>query len=163
MSAAKIILDSLLPTSGPWEADERGIIVLTVMPDVVVNIVEDETMEEVHFLSAAGYPDAEGGTTVELDSADAGEGVVTVYMAEQTGLVMVLRTVSRQRLNERAFLKELTGHVNFTRMLAARLAPTAPEGAAIVDEHDKANWLPCLANAVEAPAPHESAPRATEA
>ena len=99
-----------MPTLGPWQADERGVIVLSVMPDVVVNIVEDETAEEVHLFSAAGYASADDATSVELRSEDAGEGLVSVNMAEQTGLVMALRTLPRRELNEQAFVRELAGH-----------------------------------------------------
>ncbi len=159
MSAAKIILDSLMPTLGPWQADERGVIVLSVMPDVVVNIVEDETAEEVHLFSAAGYASGDDATSVELRSEDAGEGLVSVNIAEQTGLVMALRTLPRRELNEQAFVRELAGHVNFTRALAARLSPAAPQGgqAVAVAEDGATNWITCLASEGEAETDSEAA------
>jgi len=147
VSAAKIILDSVMPTLAPWQADERGVIVLTVLPDVVVNVVEDETSEEVHFFSAAGYPDGREAVSLGVCGEVIGEGKVSVHMAQQTGLIMALRTLARRQLNEQVFVKELGGHVQFTRALAAVLSPTRADGApgTAPDDGDATTWLPCEA------------------
>ena len=146
MSVAKLLLDSLLATIGPWHPNERGALVLTVAPDVIVNFVEDETAEEVHIFSAAGYLLGDDAVAVELDSDSAGQGHFSVHVAQRSGLVVTLRTLQRAQLDEPTFCRELAGHVTAARALASVLSESRPDD----DQDDEpARWLPCPMDATQ--------------
>jgi len=121
MSAARLLLDSMLAAQGPWVADDRGVIVLTVGNDVIVNVIEDETAEEIHIFSAAGYLHGSSAMRVELAPELAGEGYFSVRLVRPSGLVVPHRTLARAQLDGVSFCKELSCHVSATRALADAL------------------------------------------
>jgi hypothetical protein len=128
MSAVRILLDSLVPQHAPWTADERGIYVLTVLPDVVVNLEDQPTTEQVRMFSAAGRlgpeDDFEGDIAMTTTSS---EGKVALWIAEPSGLVVAQRALECRRLDARAFVEELSSHVRLTREVAASLPPERAE------------------------------------
>ena len=148
MSAVKQLLDTQLAPIGPWDRDQRGCVVLTVGRDVVVNIAEDESSEVVHIFSAAGYFLGADPFAVELSSDAAGEGRFSVYVAQRSGLILMLRTLERSQLDELTFRRELACHVTAARTLAPVLSESPFESdSSPADE--PVRWLACPLDTAE--------------
>ncbi|MDO9437350.1 hypothetical protein [Hydrogenophaga sp.] len=147
MSMAAYFLDKLLPMGDGWVPDERGAFVLSVLPDVVVNIIEDPAAMQLHFLSAVG--EAGSGDVVVDGGAErpGSRGRKRVLYAQETGLVTALRTVEMTGLDESEFTAELGAHVAFARVLGSALAAANPpsDDALPAAFHGVSNWLECEA------------------
>lgn len=126
MSMTSHLLDQLLPVKGGWAPDERGAYVLSVLPDVVVNLIEDPATMELHFLSAVGEAGDEEVIVEGAAEAPDSRGRKRVLIAEETGLVTALRTVDMLGLDGAAFTEELGAHVAFARVLGEALAVANP-------------------------------------
>lgn len=126
MSMTSRLLDQVLPLQGGWMPDERGAYVLSVLPDVVVNLIEDPAAMELHFLSAVGEAGDEDVVVEGAAEALHARGRKRVLIAEETGLVTALRTVDMLGIDEAAFTEELGAHVAFARVLGAALAAANP-------------------------------------
>ncbi|QHE85149.1 hypothetical protein [Hydrogenophaga sp. BPS33] len=143
------LLDQLLPRAGGWVPDERGTFVLSVLPDVVVNIVEDPSAMQIHFLSAVGEA---GSHSVTVDGGTEEpqpvRGRKRVLVAEETGLVTALRTVDAVGLDEAAFTAELGAHVTFARQLAVALSEANPpsDDGVLEPSGVVSTWFECVAN-----------------
>ena len=147
MSMTAYFLNKLLPVADGWVPDERGTFVLSVLPDVVVNIIEDPAAMQLHFLSAVGEA---GGDDVVVDGGaeePGSRGRKRVLVAQETGLVTALRTVEITGLDESEFMAELGAHVAFARVLGAALSTANPSSDDDFPTafHGVSNWLECEA------------------
>src|SRR5678816_1808419 len=131
MNAIRIVLGDLFGGDAtPWLANGDEVFVLTVDDDVIVNLCEDETASLVHLFSAPGY--ARPGALVAApampeDDRDTPEVASKALVHEDSGIVMVVRTMPRQRFDGVRFPEELQRHVAACRAWSAALSPTPVE------------------------------------
>lgn len=137
MSAVKILLDDLT-NAGPactWEPDAHGDYLLTVEGDVVLSIHESPYSDEVSFYSSPGYLWAADwlkgmDTQWRVDVAEpGGEPDVrqTLTVDPQTGVVVLVRTWQRARLDSVRFRGELESSARLHRLWAGLLPETPDE------------------------------------
>jgi hypothetical protein len=131
MNAVDAVLGDLFDTTAaPWRADDSAWSVVTVDDDVIVNIAEDETASLVHLFSAPGYAARGEDLTAPLQALEDGQACDfrrAIYVHDDTRLMMVLRTLPRERLDSVFFQQQLQCHVAECRAWNQVLLPTPEE------------------------------------